>query len=75
MRHYTPPNLMMKGFIQGGKLKRDAPRQPQILYLFGAACINQDTVVNYIRTDNMSVRVCRELQAHGYLLDRPQVRR
>ena len=24
MRHYTTPNLMMKGFIQGGKLKRDA---------------------------------------------------
>ena len=64
---------------------------PQILYLFGAACINQDTVVNYkltgiyvtnhrfvdnIRTtDNMSVRVCPEIQAHGYLLDKPQVRR
>ena len=50
-------------------------RPPQILYLFGAACINHDTVVNYkltgifltnhrfvdnIRTDNMSVP-CRTL--------------
>ena len=81
MRHYSPP----KGFIQGGKLKRDALATGHHKYCSsGAACINQDTLVNYkltgifltnlrfvdnIRTtDNMSVRVCHELKLTGIFL-------
>ena len=52
MRHYTPPNFMMKVSIQAGNLKRDvlATGQHTIPYLFGVAYINQDTVVNYKST-------------------------
>ena len=52
MRHYTPPNFMMKVFTPAGILLRDvlATDQHTIPYLFGVAYINQDTVVNYKST-------------------------